>query len=272
MQAPMQAPMTVRGLVWLACGDENFGGPGRIGLLEAIRSKGSITAAARCVGLSYKAAWDAIDRMNAMAGQPLVSRTTGGRGGGSTRLTPRGERLIENFRLIEAEHRRFLDVLSKYTRGMPDELQLLRRLNLMKTSARNQFVGKVAAVHAGAVNDEIEIEISGGQRIVAIVTRESTQNLGLTAGREVFALVKASSVLLAVDVARAKLSTRNRLEGTVARIEPGAVNSEVVVDLPAGGAIAAIVTKQSASALGLAVGKPVTALFKASSVIVGTVD
>ena len=268
----MKAPMTVHGLVWLACGDENFGGPGRIGLLDAIRSEGSITAAARRVGLSYKAAWDAIDRMNGMAGEPLVSRITGGRGGGSTRLTPRGERLIENFRLIEAEHRRFLDVLSKYTHGMPDDLQLLRRLNLMKTSARNQFVGKVASVNAGAVNDEIEIEISGGQRIVAIVTRESTQNLGLAPGREAYALVKASSVLLAVDVAHAKVSTRNRLEGTVSRLEPGAVNSEVVVDLPAGGTIAAIVTKESASALGLAVGKPVTALFKASSVIVGTVD
>ncbi|HEY0876910.1 MAG TPA: TOBE domain-containing protein, partial [Zeimonas sp.] len=181
-------------------------------------------------------------------------------------------RLIGNFRLIEAEHRRFLDVLSKYTRGMPDDLQLLRRLNLMKTSARNQFVGKIAAVHSGAVNDEVEIEISGGQRIVAILTRESTQNLGLAPGREAFALVKASSVLLAVDVQGAKMSTRNRLEGSVLRLEPGAVNSEVVVDLPAGGTIAAIVTKESASALGLAVGKPVTALFKASSVIVGTVD
>ena len=142
----------------------------------------------------------------------------------------------------------------------------------MKTSARNQFVGKVAAVNAGAVNDEVEIDISGGQRVVAIVTRESTQNLGLAPGREAFALVKASSVLLAVDVARAKLSTRNRLEGTVSRVDPGAVNSEVVIDLPAGGTIAAIVTKESASALGLAVGKPVTALFKASSVIVGTMD
>lgn len=268
----MKPSMSVRGLVWLAYGDENFGGPGRIGLLEAIRSEGSITAAARRVGLSYKAAWDAIDRMNNMAGEPLVSRVTGGRGGGSTRLTPRGERLIENFRLIEAEHRRFLDVLSQYTHGMPDDLQLLRRLNLMKTSARNQFVGKVVAVHAGAVNDEVEIEISGGQRIIAVVTRESTQNLGLAPGREAFALVKASSVVLAVDLAHTKLSTRNRLEGTVSRLEPGAVNSEVVVDLPAGGTIAAIVTKHSAEALGLAVGKPVTALFKASSVIVGSVD
>jgi len=268
----MKTPMSVHGLIWLAYGDENFGGPGRIALLEAIRSEGSITKAARHVNLSYKAAWESIDRMNNLAGEPLVVRTTGGRGGGSTRLTERGERLIRNFRLIEEEHHRFLDVLSQYTHGMPDDLQLFRRLNLMKTSARNQFIGKVAALHPGSVNDEVDIEISGGQRIVAIVTRESSQNLGLAVGREVFALVKAPSVVIAVDIGKAKLSTRNRLEGKIARLSTGAVNSEVVVDLPAGGSIAAIVTKESADNMGLKPGAKVTALFKASNVIVGTVE
>ena len=142
----------------------------------------------------------------------------------------------------------------------------------MKTSARNQFAGKVTALQRGTVNDEVEIDISGGHRIVAVVTHDSTQNLGLAPGVEAFALVKASSVLLAVDLAGSKLSSRNRLEGTVSRIEPGAVNSEVVIDLPGGGTIASIVTKESAASLGLTVGMQVTALFKASSVIVGTVD
>lgn len=268
----MTHPLEVRGLLWLSAGDRNFGGPGRIALLEAIRDEGSITRAARSIGLSYKAAWDAVDTMNNLAGEPLVSRVTGGKGGGSTRLTARGERLIENFHVIETEHRRFLDLLSKYTHGMPDEIQLLRRLNLMKTSARNQFAGKVVAVERGAVNDEVAIEIAGGQRIVAVVTHGSVENLGLKAGREAFALIKASSVILAVDADKAKLSTRNRFTGKVSRIEPGAVNSEVVIDLPGGGAIAAIITNESVKNLDLKAGKAVTALFKASSVIVGTAD
>lgn len=142
----------------------------------------------------------------------------------------------------------------------------------MQTSARNQFVGTVVAVRRGAVNDEIELAIAGDQRIVATITRESTGNLGLTTGREAFALVKASSVILMVDGEKTKLSTRNRLAGKVSRIEPGAVNSEVVVDLPGGGAVAAIITAESVKSLGLQVGKPVTAIFKASSVIVGTAD
>lgn len=142
----------------------------------------------------------------------------------------------------------------------------------MKTSARNQFAGRVVAVKRGAVNDEIEIDIAGGQRIVAVVTHESTESLGLKVGREAVALVKASSVILMVDGEKTKLSTRNRLAGKVSRIEPGAVNSEVVVDLPGGGAVAAIITVESARNLDLQVGKPVTAIFKASSVIVGTTD
>lgn len=142
----------------------------------------------------------------------------------------------------------------------------------MKTSARNQFVGKVVAVRRGAVNDEIELAIAGGERIVATVTRESTESLGLAPGREAFALVKASSVILMVDGDTARLSTRNRLAGEVARVEPGAVNAEVLVDLPGGGSVAAIVTIESARKLDLKPGRPVTALFKASSVIVGTAD
>ncbi len=142
----------------------------------------------------------------------------------------------------------------------------------MKTSARNQFAGRVAAVRRGAVNDEIELAIAGNPHIVATVTRESTGSLGLAPGREAFALVKASSVILMVDGDTAKLSTRNRLAGKVARVEPGEVNAEVLVELPGGGTVAVIVTIESAKKLDLRPGKPVTALFKASSVIVGTTD
>lgn len=67
------------GTIWLRAGDNNWGGHGRIALLDAIGQTGSITAAAKAVGLSYKAAWDAIDTMNNLAGEPLVVRTTAAR-------------------------------------------------------------------------------------------------------------------------------------------------------------------------------------------------
>ena len=252
----------------MTVGHENLGGSGRVGLLRAIAEQGSITHAAKAVGLSYKAAWDAVDTMNNIAGAPLVERSTGGRGGGSTRLTERGEQLVERFTHIAAVHERFVRVLNDEAIDIARDFDLLRMLN-MKTSARNQFSGTVSAYKSGAVNDEIELTLPSGVRIVAIVTRESTESLGLKMGATAFALVKASSVIVATDLADARLSARNQFEGTVSAVTPGAVNAEVVIDIGGGSSIAAVVTLSSVKALGLAPGAKATALFKASSVIVG---
>ena len=84
-----------------------------------------------------------------------------------------------------------------------------------------------------------------------------------------FALVKASSVIVVTDDHGARFSARNRLQGTVSRVQKGAVNTEVVIGLPGGASVAAIVTNESCDALGLAPGVAASALFKASSVIVG---
>ena len=140
--------------------------------------------------------------------------------------------------------------------------------HMVPTSARNQFVGTISAVRSGAVNDEVELTVAGGQRVVAVVTHESTLRLGLAVGVAAFALVKASSIVVVAEPASAMLSARNQLAGTVAAVQPGAVNAEVEID--AGGLrIVAIVTQASARAMALAPGVAATAVFKASSVIVG---
>jgi molybdate transport system regulatory protein len=139
----------------------------------------------------------------------------------------------------------------------------------MQTSARNQFSGKVTSVKQGAVNDEIEIEIAGGRHLVATVTRESTDALGLAPGKAAVALIKSSSVILAASDDSVRFSARNQLKGVVASVVVGAVNNEVVLDLGGGVSLVAIVTSESSQTLGLAAGKTITALFKASSVIVG---
>nr|WP_245200131.1 TOBE domain-containing protein [Herbaspirillum sp. LeCh32-8] len=111
--------------------------------------------------------------------------------------------------------------------------------------------------------------MAGGDRIVAVITQESTKSLGLTVGGDAIALIKAPWVILSVPNAGVKLSTRNRLEGSVKLIKPGAVNTEVEVALKGGETLAAIITQESANNMGLAVGSPVVAFFKASHVIVG---
>lgn len=237
-------------------------------LLAALQTEPSITAAAKAIGLSYKAAWDAIATMNNLAGRAVVERSVGGKGGGGARLTPHGVRLVETFRAVEVENDRFVQRVNRRVRDQAD-LKTLGRMTMM-TSARNHFSGKVARITRGTVNDEVELKLPGGEKIVAIITHESTETLGLKKGAEAIALIKASWIIVAVDAdAPLKLSARNRLSGVVCSLTPGAVNTEVVIELKGGQSVAAIVTRASAKSLGLAVGEPASAIFKASSVILG---
>jgi len=258
--------LEVQGEIRVVADGETLGGQQRFGLLRAIAEQGSITHAAKAVGLSYKGAWDAVESMNRLAGNPLVERSAGGFGGGSTHLTPHGLRLLERFEQIDAVHQRFMTLLDDASIDLDNDFSLLRILN-MKTSARNQFVGTVTSVRSGAVNDEVEITLPGGPRIVAVVTRDSTESLGLRTNMTAIALIKSSSVLLATDLEGARLSARNQLPGTVSSVTVGAVNAEVTIDIDGGGSITAIVTQGSVKGLGLAPGSHATAFFKASSVI-----
>ncbi|MPV64927.1 TOBE domain-containing protein [Burkholderia sp. BE17] len=265
---PSSEPLELGGELWLRAGEQTLGGATRIALLAAIGDTGSITRAAKAVGLSYKAAWDAVDTMNNLAGEPLVARSTGGKGGGGTTLTPRATSLIAAFRTIEREHRRFIEAASAAVAGFDVDWALIGRIG-MKTSARNQLFGKVASIVRGTVNDEVTLALPGGQPIVAVLTHESADALGLQEGAAACALVKASWVVLAVDDGGPdlKVSARNRLRGSVESVAAGAVNSEVTLALDGGGTLTAVVTNESADALQLDAGRRAIALFKASSVI-----
>ena len=69
----------------------------------------------------------------------------------------------------------------------------------MKLSARNVIKGKVEKIIDGAVNSEVVIKTDGGEIIVSIITKESAESLGLKVGKEVYAVIKASNVMVAVD-------------------------------------------------------------------------
>ena len=80
-------------------------GPGKIALLEAVAEAGSISAAARQLGMSYRRAWVLIDEMNQALSSPAVSTATGGSHGGGAVLTPVGEKLITHYRAVEISAR-----------------------------------------------------------------------------------------------------------------------------------------------------------------------
>lgn len=82
---------------------ESYIGHGRIELLELIGRHGSIAQAAQAMGMSYKRAWYLIDGFNAMFREPLIERQHGGKGGGSATLTAFGERVVTEYRAMEAK-------------------------------------------------------------------------------------------------------------------------------------------------------------------------
>lgn len=139
----------------------------------------------------------------------------------------------------------------------------------MNVSARNAFSGKITALTDGAVNAEVEIGLSGGDRIVAIVTAGSVKSLGLAVGKDAVAYVKAPWVMLLAGPQNVRFSARNQLSGTVSSVQKGAVNTEVGIQLPGGATVYAVVTNEAVMELGLKAGVAATALIKASHVILG---
>jgi molybdate transport system regulatory protein len=247
-----------------------FLGAKRISLLEAIGRTGSISQAAKAVPLSYKAAWDAVDAMNNAAERPLVARATGGRNGGGTQLTDYGRKVIAMYRAVELEYQGALDRLVTNLAGVEAgdvrEFQSLLRRSAIKASARNQFSGPISALRAGDVHYEVCLRLDARNELVATITRDSAEYMGLRIGMEVFAFVKSSSVILLSDP-KVRVSARNQLWGDIARVDMGPVNCEVTLALPGGKVVTAIVTRDSVAQMALAVGKTACAVFKASSVI-----
>lgn len=235
-------------------------------LLAAIDSTGSINRAASTAGYSYKGAWLVLETAANLASEQLLARTTGGKGGGGTQLTPAARDLLAAWRSLEAAHLGFLREQEAWISQQPALAGLLRRIS-MKTTARNQFAGSIKAIESGPVSTQVTVMLAGGQDIVATLTTAAADRLKLAVGKEAIALVKSSAVVLVTDFAGYLLSARNQFAGTISRVERGAVSSLVILTLPGGANMTASVTNDAVDALALAVGQPATAVFKAYSVM-----
>jgi molybdate transport system regulatory protein len=113
----------------------------------------------------------------------------------------------------------------------------------------------------------VALKVADETTLYAVLTRESVHELGLFPGREAIALIKASFVLIARAEEAQHTSARNRVLGTLARRNPGGVNTELTLDIGGGKTFTAVITSRSAEALGLEVGDGACALFDAAHVI-----
>ncbi len=258
----------LEGSIWFQKAENRFLGGDRITLLEKIDELGSISSAAKAEGISYKTAWHLINMMNNLSEKPLVERMTGGKGGGGTVLTREGKKIIEQFRVVQEEHRKFLQNLEGRLGDTRHLYQFLKNIS-MKISARNVFSGTVEKVTRGAVNAEVILLLKGETRITSIITIGAVDNLGLKEGMNAYAIIKSSSIIIAQELHDAKLSARNILPGKITKLIEGPVSTEVDLEIAEGNVISAIITHGSSEKLALKEGDTACALFKASSVIIG---
>ncbi len=154
-------------------------------LLKKVTEKNSITTAAEATGISYRNAWDRIDRIGKKLGAPVVLAERGGRKGGSARLSPEGTVLLKDY-----------TKLSTYLLGALDDRDFWQHVGY-RLSARNKVKARITEVEPGLVASSVKMEIHSNGRLTSIISNEAVRDLDLKAGDEVEAVIKATEVIIA---------------------------------------------------------------------------
>ncbi|MEW6479022.1 MAG: TOBE domain-containing protein [Pseudomonadota bacterium] len=204
----------------------------RLEVLRRIGVSGSISQAAREAGISYKAAWQAIDTLTSLSGTPLVERTVGGSGGGGARITEEGRRLL----VLADELAQARDAVLARHAGAGASVSTGAGLGV-QTSMRNQLPAWVSLVQSQAQEDPlvlVRLCLEDGQELTSSITRESADLLGLRADLPVLLLCKATAVEVVERVPDLGVG-QCQLSGKVLRIARGANRDEVTLALDGGG-------------------------------------
>jgi molybdate transport system regulatory protein len=231
----------------------------RLEILRRVGAAGSISQAAREAGVSYKAAWQALDMLSNLAGVPLVEKVVGGAGGGGARLTAAGERLLAAGEAMASSREQVLRRLG----GAGAPAAGVAALGL-RTSMRNQLPATVARVEVHGPLVRVALALVGGGTLVSRITAESAELLGLQPGLAVLALCKATAVRVERAAAGAPAAADpNVLRGKATRVARGDAGDEVAVRV---GELA--VVGFAAARSGLRVGSAVRVAVEEAGVVV----
>ena len=204
----------------------------RIDILRRIGEAGSISQAARAAGVSYKAAWQAIDTLSNLAGSPLVASAVGGSGGGGASLTPAGRQLLlAADEMARAREQVLARLAARGGGGGAARVMGIAALGL-RTSMRNQLPCSVTALKRRGTTVLVGLALADGTELASRITQESAQLLALAPGLAVLALFKATAVQVGASVP--EVDGRNLLRGHVTRTSRAAAGGEVALALPAG--------------------------------------
>jgi len=235
--------MKIDGRFWLTKEGQSFLGSGRVELLERIDQTGSINAAAKEMKMSYKAAWERINGMNALADQPLIERTTGGRGGGGTKLTPYARELIATYYRLNELHRQFIDRFAEAGND-PERLARILSRTFLTTSARNQIPCTLQNINTNGLHSTLTLSLTGEDILRSTITAKSVENMGLSVGCDTYAIIKSSDITI-VSTLPSSDTADNLLCGTIETLETSGDNIEMALRL-AGGTLLIALEKQDA--------------------------
>jgi molybdate transport system regulatory protein len=239
-------------------------GRDRIRVLEAIAEHGSISGAAKAVGFSYKAAWDAVAAINNLLPTPAFITKAGGKSGGGAEVTPEGRKLIETFHRLEDKLSRISSLIA--AEGLDGQDDFLLWSIAAKISARNVFQAEVVEVRKAPVDVEVSLRISDAHELVSIITNEATADLALKKGRRVIALVKSSLVGVVPPDAPPR-EAHNRFQGVVTRRTDAERNCELLVDIGGGKTLTSVLPRRDVEAAHIEIGAVVAVDFAFSNVI-----
>lgn len=186
----------------------------RLEILRSIGQVGSISQAARANGVSYKAAWQAIETLSNLAGTPLIDKAVGGSGGGGAKLTQAGMQVLEASEILNTARANALKTLGNHQAVKSLKLPGLVSVSL-RTSMRNQLPCIIQSMHNSALGVRLRLELDDGQVIASRITKESQQLLDLNVGMPVVAMFKATAVKVASTIVA--LGDINLLSGIITR-------------------------------------------------------
>ena len=237
-----------------------------LALLKAIDQTGSLNKAAKQVGLSYKGAWQMIERANNASPRVLIATATGGSQGGGSQLTPAAKRLLAVFQDLQQQHQSFIQQLNQQLLADP-ELGFLLKPLAIKTSAGNQLFAQIEHVQIGAVSIELDLRLKSGVMVVAEMDKSLFAKLQPKQGEGLLILVPAFEIGLYRLADASSLSARNILPVEVIRIDQDEVVAEIGLSLGTGDSLFASINATSISTMDLKVGERLYAAFKSNAVI-----
>ncbi|MGL5467614.1 MAG: TOBE domain-containing protein [Shewanella sp.] len=259
--------MDLHALLTLSLGDKSFANTRRIALLRQVANTGSISQGAKLAGISYKAAWDAINEMNTTMPEPVVSSEKGGKGGGGAKLTEFGERLLKVYSITSQVQEMALSALLDDSVDMHSLLDVMAHFSL-KTSARNQLTARIHSIEPLGLNDSLKVTLAGGQQIQISVTHASFERLQLALNQSILLLFKAPAVIASRYVCQSE--GQNCVSGHLLSVTELADKAELAIDI--GGKDVIYSVMPLADTQTLVLGQPCFACFDATQVIVASMN